>query len=317
MIINDFMLNLHTQLIDNGVTESTATLYIKHLYNLNHKKPFTSLAFLKKIDSVMSVIDTYALSTRLGMLGGVLGVLSLYKDKNGYKKLYNTYLQLVKDAREDNDKENPTHKKTDKQDKNWITWNEVEEIKTELHNKVKSVGKTISKNQYELILQFFILSLYTDIPPRRNKDYLDMVIVKKYNDNMSNERNYLSKSDNKLIFNKYKTSKTYGQQIIDFSDNAELKKATELYLKYHPLMKGRMGKNKTVSLLVNYNGSPLNQINSITRILNKIFGKNVGSSMLRHIYLSSKYGEDLSEKQEDAEAMGHSNATQKEYIKID
>lgn len=57
-------------------------------------------------------------------------------------------------------------------------------------------------------------------------------------------------------------------------------------------------------------------VNSITRILNKVFGKKVGSSMLRHIYLSSKYGNVSKEMKEDAKIMGHSTEVQKNtYIK--
>jgi hypothetical protein len=39
--------------------------------------------------------------------------------------------------------------------------------------------------------------------------------------------------------------------------------------------------------------------------------------MLRHIYLSSKYGDDLKEREKDAKIMGHSLQTQKDYIKND
>jgi hypothetical protein len=315
MKINDFMINLHKQLMDKGTTESTATLYIRHLFNLNHKKPFTSLAFLKKFDNILSILDNYAQSTQLGMIGGILGVLSLYKDKNGYKTIYNKYSNLLKELHTTNDKENPSNVKSEKENKNWITWEEVLDIKNKLENEIDSLGKTISQKQYDKVLQFFILSLYTDIPPRRNKDYAEMYIVKKHNDKMDKDKNYLSINDDKLIFNVYKTSKTYGQQIIDYEDNKPFKEAVKVYLKYHPLIKGRMGKNTMKPLLVSYSGSPLNQINSITRILNKIFGKKVGSSMLRHIYLSNKYGDDLDEKESDANAMGHSTATQKEYIK--
>ena len=58
---------------------------------------------------------------------------------------------------------------------------------------------------------------------------------------------------------------------------------------------------------------PVDKENGITRILNKIFGKKVGSSMLRHIYLSSKYN--ITEMKEDADAMGHSTKEQKDYLK--
>jgi hypothetical protein len=54
-------------------------------------------------------------------------------------------------------------------------------------------------------------------------------------------------------------------------------------------------------------------VNAITRILNRIFGRKVAASMLRHIYLSDKY--DIKEMKADADAMGHSLEEQKKYMK--
>jgi hypothetical protein len=65
---------------------------------------------------------------------------------------------------------------------------------------------------------------------------------------------------------------------------------------------------------VGYDGKALTAVNVITRLLNKTFGKKVGSSMLRHIYLTDKYKNVLEEQKKDAEDMGHSTGEQKEYI---
>jgi hypothetical protein len=74
-------------------------------------------------------------------------------------------------------------------------------------------------------------------------------------------------------------------------------------------------KNSNIPFLVYYNGSLFNKVNCITRILNKTFGKSVGSSMLRHIFLTNKYGDVIEEQKEDAKAMGHSLEQQKDYVK--
>jgi hypothetical protein len=58
-------------------------------------------------------------------------------------------------------------------------------------------------------------------------------------------------------------------------------------------------------------------VNAITRVLNRVFGKKIGSSMLRHIYLSDKYKDQNEEMKKDAEAMGHSLDLQRAYIKKD
>ena len=68
-----------------------------------------------------------------------------------------------------------------------------------------------------------------------------------------------------------------------------------------------------------------NQLTSskITKILNRIFGQNVSSSMLRHIFITNEYNSTSTKSVEDtmldmkdlAEDMGHSVAMQKQYYK--
>jgi integrase len=86
----------------------------------------------------------------------------------------------------------------------------------------------------------------------------------------------------------------------------------QMYLSHHPLSKT---KSKEYKFLVKADGTPMTVVNAITRVLNKVLGKNVGSSMLRHIYLTDKYEDNSLEREKDAEAMGHSVAQQKDYIK--
>jgi hypothetical protein len=91
-----------------------------------------------------------------------------------------------------------------------------------------------------------------------------------------------------------------------------------LYLNHHPLFPKTRKERKNVNIpfLVDYNGVPLTKINDMTRILNKIFGKKIGSSMLRSIYLTSKYGNVKQEQEKDSILMSHSTKTQDEtYIK--
>jgi len=54
-----------------------------------------------------------------------------------------------------------------------------------------------------------------------------------------------------------------------------------------------------------YNES-IEKSQDITRILNKIFGKNIGSSMLRNMYLSNKYSNVIDELKDDTASMGTS-----------
>jgi len=61
----------------------------------------------------------------------------------------------------------------------------------------------------------------------------------------------------------------------------------------------------------------VNPTNGITRILNKIFDKKIGSSMLRHIFLSDNLGEVVKNQEQLANDMAHSVRMQRAYIKTD
>ena len=54
---------------------------------------------------------------------------------------------------------------------------------------------------------------------------------------------------------------------------------------------------------------------AFARIGTRELGRRLGSSLLRHSYLSHKYGEEADEKEKDADLMMHSVAMQDGYIK--
>lgn len=313
----DFMLQLARQLIaDRDVAESTASAYIKTLYQINDRKPYKNLTFLKNSEAVMAKIAGYAESTQRAIYATIVSVLSLFKDKPTFKKVcsiyYDKMMEFNKAAKETDGK----HEKTTKQADNWLSWEDVEKRKAELAADVAKFPKTLTPANYERLLQHLVLSLYTDVQPRRNQDYLDMYIIKKWNDKMPIDKNYLDLTTHKFIFNKYKTSRKYGAQTVDIPDS--LLTILNSFLAKHPVWKGVVKrKNEPVKLLVAANGEPIVAVNAITRLLNKVFGKKIGSSMLRHIFLSDKYKDTIGEMADDAAAMGHSLATQKAYVKND
>ncbi len=316
------MLGLHKRLIDEKkVSDTTATAYMKTLYMLNGKKPFTSLSFLKKTAPIMTTIGGYADSTQKTLVASIASILSLDKEKTGFKKCYMFYYTKMMEKSKEA-KLADTSEKTEKQKESWIEWKDVEEKHKTLRETLIGYGnpKVFGEDQYETLLNLLVLSLYHDMPPRRNQDFLSMVIYRATKkddiDALPKDKNYLIVSDNgkcprQFIFNVYKTSKTYGQQQVNVP--SLLTDTLLTYLKHHPLAKDK--KCKEFPFLVAQNGKALDADNTITRILNKIFGKSVGSSMLRHIYLSGKY--DITQMKEDAEMMGHSLSQQREYLKAD
>lgn len=315
MKVSEFMIKLHNDLIEKKkVKENTANTYLRNLYIVNRNQPFNNLAFLKKYGNVDIAIAPYSLNSKKNIIIAITSVLSLYKDKNSYKKAHSYWNGILHNINKE--LEETRNKMNVKEKNNYMKWEDILKIKEDLKKKVEHFedNKAISHRQFATLKKYVVLSLYTDIPPRRNRDYQECYIV--YGDkHMTPDRNYYDIKDNKFVFNQYKTSKTYGKQEIDISDNRELVKTLNLWYKFHPLTKDRYTKNLNVRLLVNYDGSPLKSVNSITRILYSIFGgKKIGSSMLRHIYLTDKYKDEMGEMRRDAEMMGHSQSQQKEYV---
>ena len=320
---NEFMLNLHKRLTEKtygdppkNLSETTASAYVKTMTILNNKMPFKNLSFLKKTDEVMKKVAEYAESTQKTLLASITSVLSLEKDKAGYKKPYKFYYEKMMEKSATAKLEGGKVEATEKQTENWLTWEDVVNKLTELKNQTDAFAKVkhLSPAQFHTLLSYLILSLYVFVPPRRNQDYLGMTVfkaLKKDNlDELPKDKNYLivlKGVPTEFIFNVYKTAKTYGQQKVAIPET--LREVINVYLGH------LRDKAKSYQLLrVGSSRENMEQTNGITRILNKVFGKKVGSSMLRHIYLSSKY--DIAEMSKDAENMGHSLEEQKSYMVV-
>jgi len=159
-----------------------------------------------------------------------------------------------------------------------------------------------SDDDLQQIQMFIILSLMGGIfiPPRRAMDYCLFRIK-----GATDEFNYLLK--NKLVFNKYKTAKTYGRQEIEIPK--ELKSILTKWIKYNP----------TEWLLFDSKRQPLSNT-TLNQRFEKLFGKKCSVNSLRHSYMSDKYGSQIPTRQEmkdDFEKMGSSPSQENTYIQLD
>jgi len=290
-------------LMEKGLSDGTIFLYTKILRKLNGDKPLKNLKFLQDPNVIIESIKDYKDTTQRNMLISIVSILKTLKKDDLYKRYYQIMMDRTKII---NDK--PKNEKTETQKENWINWDDVMKIYNNLKDNLK-FSKKITEEQYNKLLDFMILSLYVLIPPRRNQDYLKMVITNKSTKDLN--YNYLDLKKQQFIFNVYKTAKKDGQLIVQIPE--ELLKVLKIYLKYHP--DRLLLKSQQIPFLVNFDGSPFKSINSITRILNGIFKKKIGASMLRHIYLSSKYSNIIKEQEKDSKLMSHNLLTQKDYVK--
>jgi integrase len=299
------MENITEKLKEKGLSETSIKLYIRNLEKLNDDKPIKNLNFLKKTDKIIEKLKDKKPNTQRSYLISIVSILDCLYDNNS--KLYKDYHALMLGKNNEIKDNNKPGEMSQTQEKNWKQWDEILKDFNELFDKVKSYkGKYLNKNQYNNLLNLLVSSLYIYQEPRRNQDYQKMMKIKKYNDKLPDDVNYIDNDE--FIFNVYKTSKKYGQKKIKIND--ELKPILNLYFKY-----SGNPKNKPTPFLVDFEKEPLGAVNSITRILNKVFNKKIGSSMLRHIYLTHKFGKDVDEMKKTAENMGHTTETQKDYIK--
>jgi integrase len=312
--VSDYMMSLHKELQSSrGIADSTASQYIRSLYSLNNNRVFTNLAWLKNKESVGQRLSEFAESTQKTLLSVIVSALSTVKDKPTYKKVYaHYYNEMMSKSKEQGAKD--TSEKSDAQEKNWLEWDVVKSHVDRLKEETKDV-KDLTPGKWDSLLSYMVLCLFTEFDPRRNQDYQLMYVVKSPKQATDESKNYITLTEPKqFLFNKYKTSKTHGTQTFPVPKSLDAPLAH--YLAHHPgLVKGKVGVKTCVPLLCHLDATPLTAVNAITRILNRIFGKRVGSTMLRHIYLSAKY--DVAEMNDTAEKMGHTGAVQRTYLKAD
>lgn len=300
---------------ERGITPSTASGYIRILYALNGKQAFKNINFLKKTADIDAIMAPYAESTKKTMLAAIVSCLST--QPKGFGAASKHYLggmnEAIKSA-----SEAPKHVKSTKQTENWIAWKDVMEKQTALEAVIAPLykKKTLTETEFNQLQHAVILGLYTYSEPRRNKDFLDMRIVASAPPDVT-DANWLDLKANQFVFNVYKTAKHHGVQ--KFPIPADFQPLLKAYIRFHPVWNGpaRKAIQKQATgcpFLVHYDGTEFTAQNAITRILNKILGRNAGSSILRHSFLTSKYGDELLDMKATADKMGHSVSQQREYV---
>jgi hypothetical protein len=187
-------------------------------------------------------------------------------------------------------------KKTNSQELNWVSKNEILNLYNQHKQDALSCYKKskLNMNDLQTIQNYIILSLLGGIfiAPRRSLDYTEFKIKSINKD----DDNYLDK--NELVFNKYKTAKFYNEQRVAIPK--ELKSILTKWIK----------NNNSDYLLFDSNGSKLTSV-KLNQRLNKLFGKNCSVNILRHVYLTDKFKDEIERKSamdKVAKNMGTSSA---------
>ena len=299
------------------LSDASIEVYLRNLKKLNDNKPLedASFKFLENSESIIKKLDSFKETTKRNYLISIVSILSLYQSNEKIKALHDTYHALMMTKKAEIQEVQSTGSKSDTQAQNWVDWDSVKEQHKLLGEKVEAFykKKTIPPEDFLTLTAYMILSLYVLIPPRRNKDFCLMRVVDNFvPDETTNNFNYYDINKKKFIFNNYKTSKKYGRYDIQIPRPLQL--VINKYLK-HRAYKFPLDDNHNKPFLIKPDGKALDKSNDITKTLNKVFGKAIGSSMLRHIFLTDKYSTVFKTAKIDAEMMAHSGTEQKKYIK--
>ena len=295
-----------------NVKPSTIKQYlssIKKVYNLKSNDsliPININFLLKKNpNSVKKLIeDKYTnSSTQKNLYSAIVVFLQSY----GYEGDLTDQYGILRDTAH----KNYTDKiidggKSNKQAKNWASRQEIKDVLKSLRKRVLSIysQKKISKSDTNILREYYLLLFHCEIPIRN--DLADMKIITNIKDDDKVNNFYFNGKPNKIILNAYKTRDTFGIKKITIP--TKIKKDLQRYLKINTT--GYLIPNSTLTGAITPNGITKAFINLFQREL----GKNISTTMIRHIFLTEKYAEVVTEMKKDANMMGHSVSQQKDYI---
>ena len=245
------------------------------------------------VEQIMEHLSQYDFSKRKTTLAALYALTGL--------KEYHNYMMKDLDKHNENELQQTQN---EKQAANMIEFDEVKKVLTKYENNTKLLYKKqgeLDTKDLQQIQLYILLVLTTGayFEPRRSQDW-----NMKWRDYDPETDNYYNPKTNTFTFNTYKTSNVYGE------------KSVKAPKKVRYIMQAWIKRNPSEYVLFNTKGKPLTPP-EIAHRLNEIFNKQISTSMLRHIYLTSYYKEakPLKEMAATASNMGHSVVQALQYVK--
>lgn len=292
--------NIHSKYTNKSIDETIMTRILKgdatkddeayldeNISYIDFDKINCFVEFLKQFYENSQTISTYLYP---------YAIISSYFDKYAKSYQYLTKVRRVLDA-----------VYNDTRDKNIIT-----DPTKVISYKPEDITKKLE--EIDIIKDRLIVALYMLIPPRRSE--MASVILTDITDiTKLTDKNYLitAKTGYKFVFNEYKTSKTYGQQVVEVPK--ELKKIIDNYTRtYYIKLKNYLfpiiNDSKNHITLANFTAL-------ISTVFTKVYKTPITLNDIR--MSASTYNDAQNNTLKDdklfAKAMGHSYTTDKQYVR--
>lgn len=295
--------------------DSTIKMYTSNLLKLQKLMDTDNFKFLEKPDNVKDKVSELHFTTQRNYYNAVIVYLMAIKDKKD-DPLIEEYVEIRDALNKQYEDEQATGVISDKQKNNFVDISEVnkmiEDMGTEIKNRKIKKKEDLTAKDKALLQSYILFNIYTRLPMRNDLAGMEAINKRAYNklsEEDKKEKNYLVVNKNKMfmVLNNYKTSAKYKELDIDIPK--DLEKLLRLYIRINGM--GVLFKSST--------GKPLSR-NALSQLLlketKKRMGKSISTTMLRKIYLSSKYGKVKEEMEKDSKIMAHSvEVAQSVYIK--
>jgi hypothetical protein len=300
---------------------SSAGAYARSLLTLHTRLGLTGDAsdfdYLRDTDSVVDLLEKYKPNTRKNFLNAIVVAIKCDGSPSSacaeYEQLRDEYNDLYFESQQDN-------KMSDKMKGKWVEWSKYEKMVSYFGKEVKRTQlrrrTDLSARELRILGDYVMVRFYESYPLRNDIHNVRIVSQRQYEKSEAGDENFLVRSGNKmkLVLRDYKTATTYGEKSISLNGPLTSLLRDYLVARGHPTW-----------LFAHDDGNQPATSQMITRRLQRItqdrMGRKLGSNMLRHMYLSDRYGNSetiklLEQMQTDADVMGHSVATQQGiYVK--
>jgi len=301
-----------------NIKDNSIKMYVSNLEKLKKLFKTDNYDFLKEEKKVLEKLSNLSDNTIRNYLNAILIYLMAVNDKGKLDKEVKIYTDLRDDLNKKYEENQASGQISEKQKDNFVDIEEVykmiETMGKEIKDKKLKKKEDLTAKDKSLLMVYIIFNIYVRLPMRNDVAGMEAISKRQYNklsESEKKEKNYLVVEKNKMtmILNKYKTSKKYEENKIEIPK--DLEKLLRLYIRING-----MGVLFTTST-----GNPLSR-NALSQLLikttKKYMNKSISTTMLRKIYLSSKYSEVKDEMAKDAKVMGHSVDTQQKiYVKKD
>jgi len=281
-IISDKIRKSRKDIKDTSLDSYTTTLRKMKKDLAPPTAEYDCMDIFEDFNKIKTYLDKYALTTKKNKITAI--IVWLKSQDTDDKKLIQKYLDYLDELSEKYNEYLNSNEKSDTQKNNWVDYNELVKFSDKLTKKVKIEGirtkDKIDKTEFKLLQDLVILRTYLEYPLRN--DFADMkVITKKEEESMPDDKNYLVLDGSKMSFNinEYKNRERLGKRVYKIPKSLSI--LYKIWLKH----------NNSGWFLVQLSNrqTPLSP-NNLTKYMNKMFkkeyGKNISTSMIRHITIS-------------------------------